>query len=269
MANNSSRVILITGASSGIGWATALRAGRTGAKLALVARRQEKLDELADKLRSEFRTDCLVIPTDLRRPEQAEECVLAAHRHFGRLDVLVNNAGVLIEEPFDMAAPGVVRDLVETNFWAVYHTTRTAVPLMEKQGEGHIINIGSVAGRRGIPYMALYCASKFALTGFTESLRLELEHKNIFLTLISPGGVETPMPYSVDRSKIPLGNATHRKGIPPEEVADAILRAVDKKPAEVFLPAYSKLAAVLTNTLPSLTDVIVRKVRLGRFFRWT
>jgi len=256
--SHSSLVVLITGASAGIGAATARALAPSGCRLALSARRKDLLDELASELKNRHGTETLTLVTDVQAPEQVRAMVEAAHRHFGRLDVLINNAGVLRMAPVLTMPVGDMDAMMETNFWPIVHAVRAAAPLMAAQGGGHIINVGSGVSRRGLPYMAVYSATKFALAGLTEGLRVELARDNIRFTTVYPGVIDTDMPRSVDRSRLPKDYPDHSSSrIPVERVAQAIATAVRTKPVEVYVPGWMRYALWFCAMCPALVDSLI------------
>ncbi|MBK8870256.1 MAG: SDR family NAD(P)-dependent oxidoreductase [Elusimicrobia bacterium] len=255
------KVTLITGASSGIGWETAKLLSARGWSLALTARRKPRLDTLANKLCRKGDECPLVIEADISQPDQARAVVEKTFAHFGRLDVLVNNAGILRMAPFMAIPVSEMRELFETNFWATIETVRAAIPFMEKQGSGHIVQVGSGVSRRGLPFMAAYAASKFALLGLTEGLRMELRPKGITMSLVLPGGTETEMPANLDRSRLPPGYPSHeRSRVSAERVARAIGKAVKWKHKEIHVPWWNRPEIWIATLFPSLAD---RLIRLG------
>jgi NAD(P)-dependent dehydrogenase (short-subunit alcohol dehydrogenase family) len=172
----------------------------------------------------------LILPADISQPDQARAVVLSTVAHFGRLDVLVNNAGILRMSPFMDMPVNEMREIFETNFWATIETVRAAIPVMEKQGGGHIVQVGSGVSRRGLPFMAAYAASKFALLGLTEGLRMELAPKGITMSLVLPGGTETEMPANLDRSRLPPTYPSHeRSRVSAHRAARAVVKAVENK----------------------------------------
>jgi short-subunit dehydrogenase len=259
-AELTSQVVLITGASAGIGAATARELARVGCRLALVARRKERLEELAQELRAHYGSDVFVQMTDMREPAQVGVMVKAVAGRFGRLDVLINNAGVLRMAPLLAMPLEEMEEQMETNFWAVIHAIRAATPIMTGQGGGHIINVASGASRRGLPYMAVYTATKWALAGLTESLRIELSTENIRFTTVYPGVIDTEMPRNVDRSRLPANHPDHsRSRLPVERVAKAILRAVRERPVEVYVPWWLRCASWACAICPGLVDRSIRR----------
>jgi short-subunit dehydrogenase len=252
-------VVLITGASSGIGKALAETLAAEGHRLALAARRQERLETLKEDLRRRFNTDVLTIPTDLRDPAKVADMIKKTADHFGRLDVLVNNAGVLHMGPLTTMPLDKMTDLFDTNVWPLIHAIRAAVPVMEKQGGGHIVNVGSGVGRHALPFMAAYSATKFALTGLTEALRVELAPTRITFTTIYPGGVDTDMPRLLDRSALPPGYPGGVGGrADPQAVARAIARGIRRKSKEVYTPRWVRAGAWISALFPALGDALLK-----------
>lgn len=253
------KTILITGASSGIGRAAALALAREGALLALAARRVALLENLAREIQGRYGQSPLVLPTDVSRPSDIASMVKKAYDHFGRLDVLINNAGVLFMEPFLTMPAEAMEKIMGTNFWSIVHAVRAAAPYMTRQGGGHIVNVGSGVSRRGLPYMAAYTATKFALAGLTESLRVELGPQNIRFTTVYPGGVDTEMPNNLDRSKLPVGYRDHsRSRISAERAARAVVKAVRKQPLEVYVPWWVRQTAWISVFFPRLADFLIK-----------
>jgi short-subunit dehydrogenase len=259
MDNNTAKVAVVTGASSGIGREAAKILSSRGWRLALTARRKDRLDSLADEIVKAGGPSPLILPADISKPDEARAMVLSAAAHFGRLDVLVNNAGVLRMSPF-MAMPVIeMREIFETNFWATIETVRAAVPIMEKQNGGHIVQVGSGVSRRGLPFMGAYAASKFALLGLTESLRLELAPKGITLSLVLPGGTDTEMPNTLDRSRLPPEYPQERSRVSAQRAAQAVVKAVEKKSTEIYVPWWIRPGTWLSATFPSLADRLIRR----------
>ncbi|MDE2323557.1 MAG: SDR family NAD(P)-dependent oxidoreductase [Betaproteobacteria bacterium] len=186
------RVALVTGASSGIGEATALLLAQAGARIAICARRADRLEALAAKLRA-LATDVLVLPADLADLQAAQQMVRNAETHFGRLDLLVNNAGVMYLEPIDTADLARWQHMTQLNVLSLIATCQAALPGMRARRDGHIINIASTAGRQANPNAGGYSATKWGVVGFSESLRREAYKDNIRVTVIEPGVVETEL----------------------------------------------------------------------------
>lgn len=187
----SETVAVVTGASSGIGRATALALAAGGVRLALLARREAALAEAASDARAAGSAEVIEIPCDIRDEKSVEAAFDKVLSHFGRLDILINSAGLSLNGEVDGYSLDDWRTVIETNLTGTFLTCRAAVPAMKRQGTGQIINVSSGAGRNGIRQMAAYCASKFGVVGFTESLGHEVRSHNIRISVILPGSVAT------------------------------------------------------------------------------
>ena len=187
------QVVAVTGASSGIGEATALACSQAGATVALGARRGERIEALAERIAGDGGR-ALAIKTDVAREEQARAFVERAHAELGRLDVLVNNAGVMLLGPITGAPTEEWRRMIDVNVFGVLYCTHAALPLMAAQGSGHIINVSSVAGRVARAGSGVYNLTKFGVGAFSESLRQEAVAMGVRVTLIEPGAVATELP---------------------------------------------------------------------------
>jgi NADP-dependent 3-hydroxy acid dehydrogenase YdfG len=186
------RIALVTGASSGIGEATALALAEAGAKVAIAARRRDRLDALAAKLAA-LGAEPTVLAADLSSEDEAKRIVVETEAHYGRLDILVNNAGVMYLEPVEEADLGRWRRMLELNVLSLIASTQAALPGMRRRRDGHIVNISSTAGRVANPNAAAYSATKFGVVAFSEALRREVYQHNIRVTVIEPGVVETEL----------------------------------------------------------------------------
>lgn len=229
----SDSVALVTGASSGIGNATAKALAAEGASVALAARREDELEELADHIETEG-GDALVVPTDVTDETQVEEMIETTHEEFGRLDILVNNAGVMLLERVEDASSENFRQMVEVNLLGLMNATHAALPIMQEQGEGHIVNLSSVAGRKAMAGGSAYNATKFGVNGFTEALRQEVTGESMIrTTLIEPGYVDTELQEHIpddemqDQTKEMLESLDALTG---EDIARSITYAVTQPP---------------------------------------
>ena len=257
------QVIVITGASSGIGLATAEMAAKRGAKVVLAARSQHELNEAASRIKSSGGRATAVV-ADVTDPMQVEGIAQAALREFGRIDTWVNNAGIgmygrLTDQPLEEK-----RKLFETDFWSVVNGCRTALPHLRTHG-GVIINIGSEVSDRATPRLGMYSAAKHAVKGYTDALRMELEHDNVpvWVTLVKPGPIDTPFPqhapnYMANEPKLP------GTGYPPEEVAHAILKCAEKPVREVVVGGVPRLQLMMASMAPRLTDLVMEKQMWGQ-----
>ena len=188
----SGRVIAITGATSGIGEATAVMAARAGAAVALAGRRADRLQEIAARIEGEGGR-ALAVPTDVANEDSARAFVQQSYEHLGRLDALVNNAGVMLLGAVTNADVNEWRQMIEVNCLGLLYCTHAALPVMGEQGGGHIVNIASVAGRRAFLGSGVYNMTKWGVVGFSEALRQEALHSGIRVTVIEPGFVDTEL----------------------------------------------------------------------------
>ena len=187
MSELQGRVVAITGASSGIGEATALACARAGASVALAARRTERIEALADRI-GQAGGEALAVTADVGEEHEANAFVTRTHERFGRLDALVNNAGVMLLGPIEGAPTEEWRRMIHVNVLGVLYCTHSALPLMHAQGGGDIVNVSSVGGRVLGRYSGVYSLTKFGIGAFSEALRQENVDTGIRVTLIEPGG---------------------------------------------------------------------------------
>jgi short-subunit dehydrogenase len=252
--------ILITGASQGIGRALALAAARKGARLILVARKQELLNELGDELKR-MQAVYELVSADVTQSADRERMLKSAVDRFGGLDILVNNAGVGATGHFCEANEDRLRQIFEVNFFALAETTRAAIPLLQDGKTPMIVNIGSVVGKRGLPARSEYSASKFAVQGFTEALRAEMARFDIDVLIVNPGLTATNFPKNMIEHRA-LVSLDHRRTMTPEQVAALTLRAMEQGKSEIVLTFTGKLVALLNRFFPRLVDYFAaRRVR--------
>jgi NADP-dependent 3-hydroxy acid dehydrogenase YdfG len=227
----SNQVVAITGASSGIGEATALACAKAGAAVALAARRIERIEQLAERIVADGGR-ALAVQTDVGEEDQARAFVKRAHSELGRLDVLVNNAGVMLLGPIENAPTEEWRSMIHANVFGVLYCTHAALPLMREQGSGHILNISSVAGRVARAGSGVYNLTKHGVGAFSESLRQEAVPMNVRVTLIEPGAVATELPTH-NRPEVLEQMAKRFEGVTPlaaEDIAGAVLYAIGQPP---------------------------------------
>jgi NADP-dependent 3-hydroxy acid dehydrogenase YdfG len=194
-------VAIVTGASSGIGEATAEALAEAGAHVVLAARRVDELEAVADRIETAG-GDALVVPTDVTVEADIDDLVAATTEAYGRIDVLVNNAGVMLVEPLERADRSNFRQMVEVNLLGLMNLTHAVLPVMQEQGSGHVVNVSSVAGRFASENFSGYNATKFGVNGFTEALREEVTTEGIRTTVIEPGAVETELPTHITDERI-------------------------------------------------------------------
>jgi NADP-dependent 3-hydroxy acid dehydrogenase YdfG len=227
----SGQVVAITGASSGIGEATALACARAGAAVALAARRIDRIEALAERIALDGGR-VLAVQTDVGEESQAQTFVQRAHSELGRLDVLVNNAGVMLLGPIENASTEEWRRMIHANVFGVLYCTHAALPLMHAQGSGHILNVSSVAGRVARAGSGVYNLTKFGVGAFSESLRQEAVALGVRVTLVEPGAVATELP-SHNRPEVLEQMAKRFAGVTPlaaEDIANAVLYAIGQPP---------------------------------------
>jgi NAD(P)-dependent dehydrogenase (short-subunit alcohol dehydrogenase family) len=189
------RVVLITGGSRGLGLLMAREFGRLGARVILAARDEAELQRAQYDLRSQD-ISATILVADIATESQAQRVVADAVDRHGRLDVLVNNAGVIMVGPVDHMTVADFEEAMATHFWGPLHTMFAAIPHMRRNRGGRIVNISSIGGRIGVPHLAPYCASKFALTGVSMAMRAELARDNILVTTVCPGLMRTGSPFN-------------------------------------------------------------------------
>jgi NADP-dependent 3-hydroxy acid dehydrogenase YdfG len=225
----SDQVVAVTGASSGIGQATALACARAGAAVALAARRADRIDELAGQIADDGGR-AIAIATDVGDEGQARRFVERAHAELGRLDVLVNNAGVMLLGPIEDAPTDEWREMIHANIFGVLYCTHAALPLMRAQGSGHIVNVSSVAGRFARAGSGVYNLTKFGVGAFSEALRQEVAPTGLRVTLIEPGAVSTEL-AGHNRPEVleQISKAfTGVDRLSAEDIADAILYTISR-----------------------------------------
>jgi short-subunit dehydrogenase len=252
--------VLITGASQGIGRALALDGARRGAKLTLVARSEAMLNEVAAEARR-LGAEVEVVAADITRPDDRRRMLDQAVKRFGGLDILINNAGIGTTGHFVEAAEDRLRKIMEVNFFALTETCRQAIPILKYGRRPMIVNISSVAGKRGIPARSDYSASKFAVQGFTEALRAEMVRFGIDVLAVCPGLTATNFPQNMieNKARVPMD---HLRAMTPEQVAAATYRAVERGKHEIVLTWQGKAMVWLNRLFPRLVDFLAaRKVR--------
>lgn len=225
------KVIIITGASSGIGEATAYKLSKEGHSLVLAARRKEKLIALKENLKS-YNNEVLIHQTDVTNKNEVNSLVKNTISEFGKVDVLINNAGIM---PLSFIEEGRVEDwdrMIDVNLKGLLYGINEVVPIMKEQKYGHIINVSSVAGRRVFPTAAVYCATKFGVNAITEGLRQELSAKyNIKVTAIEPGATKTELQDHIPNKEIKENFAKRMESVTfleAEDIAEAIHYAISQ-----------------------------------------
>ena len=246
--------VVITGASSGIGRATALEMARRGANVVLAARRADRLDEVAVQCRA-LGVRAVSVPADVTRPEDCRRLIEAA----GEIDVLVNNAGFAIWNAITEADPGDLRDMMDTNYFGTVHCTQAALPRMLERGRGTIVNVASIAGLMGVARMGGYCATKFAVVGFSEALRDELIGHGVKVALVCPGTTETEFFVKAEKGKMP-GASRLMPAVKPERVARAVCDAAEDGRYRRILPLLAAIYMRMKEVFPRFAHLLFRRV---------
>lgn len=249
----SGTVAIITGATSGIGRETARAFAAAGSKVVVAGRRQERLNELVKEVESKG-GQALAVTTDIADQGQVETLIAATVEKFGRVDILVNNAGVAIASRFTDMPLEDFRRLMDVNFWGAVFASRAVVPQMRKQnGGGVILNVSSIFGKRGMPFETAYCASKFALAGFSEALRAEVMSEGIDVCTIYPGAVETEI-FDAAANSTGLEMPNYVPKFPASQMAKLIVQAA-RFPQPEIIAALDAQAINIANTFaPALVD---------------
>lgn len=253
----SDQVIVITGASSGIGLVTARMAAKRGARVVLNARNEETLRLLTDEINAEGGIVCHVAG-DVGQFEDVQNIADEAIRRFGGFDTWVNNAGVSIYGPVLEQSLEDQRRLFDTNYWGVVHGSMVACAHLRTRG-GALINIGSVLSDVAIPIQGTYCATKHAVKGYTDALRLELEQEGapISVTLIKPSAIDTPYVHHA-KNLLPVEPLNPPPVYAPETVAEAILHCAENPERDLYVGGGGKVLAAAGRHAPRLTDKLLQ-----------
>jgi NAD(P)-dependent dehydrogenase (short-subunit alcohol dehydrogenase family) len=248
--------VVITGASSGIGEDVALGFARHGARVALLARRKGMLHDLAGRIDAAGGR-ALAIACDVTRRGDVDAAIEEAMRAFGRLDILVNSAGILIPSEVEKLKLTDLERMMSVNLYGAVNAIQAATPIMRRQGAGSIINIASLAGRRGISPLGGYSATKFAMVGLTEALRMELFATGIRVSLVMPGFIDTPMTTDTVMEDMELGTMPAFFKMPVRWVTWAVLAAAAFGLTEVDVPPGAAVGEKIAALFPGATDAFL------------
>jgi short-subunit dehydrogenase len=257
-------VIIITGASSGIGAATARRLARENVCLTLAARRSDRLQGVASDV-EKLGSEALIVRTDVTNRDDVHHMVQATLDRWGRIDVLLNDAGISYDEPLVDLEPDKIRNEVQVNLIALIECTQVVMPVMLKQKSGHIINVASIEGLIATPGSSVYCATKFGVFGFSDSLRRQLRGSGIHVSAFCPG--YTPSEITPRLKAIVEGrpDAPHHPGLMPTSyVADQIARLVRHPRRMVILPRSWSVLVLVAFLFPGVADVLVSNFKAKR-----
>jgi short-subunit dehydrogenase len=250
--------VIVTGASSGIGWETARLFARAGSNVVLAARNQERLQQLASELEG-YAGRALPVPTDVTDRQAVETMANRTLEEFGRLDILVNNAGLGLHALLAEGSMDNIRYLFEVNVFGALNCIQAVAPFMKQQGSGQIINVSSIAGKIAPPFEGAYAATKFALTAISDALRLELAEHGIKVITVYPGPIETAFTEQAlkeverpPRPRVASGTAAVR-------VAEVIVRAARHPQREVYVTWFERMAAGLKTASPRFIDWGLRR----------
>lgn len=252
------KIVLITGASSGIGRSTAFAAARRGAKVVLGARNTEKLSVVADECRR-LNTEALAVEVDVSNEQSCRNLIQETINHFGRIDVLINNAGISMRALFLETDLLVLRKLMDTNFWGTVYCTKYALPYL-LESKGSLVGISSIAGNKGLPARTGYSASKFAMQGFLEVLRIEHLHDGLHVLIACPGFTASNIrttALAADGSPQGESPRDEEKMMGSDEVAEHLLKAIEKRKRSLVLTLQGKLTLGLNKFFPSWVDRLV------------
>lgn len=264
MKQFSNKVIVITGASSGIGKSLALQMAAENVQLILAARRLDELKLLAAECENKGAA-CTNLYIDMASPDSISSFVETVSKRFQKIDVLINNAGISQRSQAEETSLDVDRKILEVNFFAQVHLTKSLWPLLINSAHANIVLISSVTGSFGFPQRSAYAASKHAMEGFFESWMLENKRKNIFFTTISPGRIYTNISYSAlkaDGSQHLELDEGQAKGIKPDVCAKKIIKAIVRNKRKVYVAEQEMILVLLRKYFPWLFFKLVKKLNL-------
>ena len=257
----SGKSVVITGGSRGLGFIIGRELADEGARVTLVARDEEELARAAEEIRvRQPFAEVLTVAADVRRRYDAERAIAQAFDRFGKVDVLVNNAGIIQVGPVDHMKLSDYEDAMNTHFWGPLFMTIAVLPHMRRTGEGRIVNISSVGGRIGLPHLVPYSASKFALAGLSDSLRYELARENILLTTVCPGLMRTGSPLNAtfkgnhpqEYAWFAISDSLPLATIDADRAARQIIGACRRGDAELVITVQARLAILARTVAPEL-----------------
>lgn len=261
--NFKGKVIIITGASSGIGKELSIQLAKQGARLSLAARNPEKLEKAAEQCR-QFTDYVLAVPTDVAQQEDCKNLVNQTVQAFDKLDILINNAGISMWSYFEEVSDlKVLEDIMQVNYFGSVYCTHYALPhLIERKGQ--IVGVSSLTGKTGVPTRSGYGASKHAMAGFFDTLRIELKEKGVAVTMIYPGFVATEVrerAFGADGKPLGTGNSPVKEGqiMTVEQCVRMIMPAIEKRKRELVMTLRGKLGLWVKLIAPGLVDKIALK----------
>lgn len=251
------KVVIITGASSGIGLACAKEFASKGYAVVLAARNIHKLEEIEAEIK-ETHPDVLAVPTDVTKEEDCRTLISKAVERFNRIDILINNAGISMRALFLEVDLKVIKQLMDVNFWGAVYCTKYALPYILQQ-KGSVVGVSSIAGFKGLPARTGYSASKFALQGFLDTLRVENLRNNLHVMIVAPGFTSSNIRKTAlnengqEQGESPLEESNLMSA---EEVASHILKGIQRRKRSIVLTIEGKLVILLNKVCPRLLDII-------------
>lgn len=251
------KVVWVTGASSGIGEELAYQLAQKGAILILSARRVEKLNQVRDRCRSQYNAQAVVYPLDMTNLEAIDEATSYLLSKFTHIDILINNAGFGHTQSFLDYDIKKAENMFQVNVLGLMYLSQLVGKNMREFNDGHIVNVASVAGKVATPKSAVYSASKFAVTGFTNALRMELTPHNIKVTAINPGPVDTAFFDEFDPSGEYLDNVSSVV-LTSEYVVNKTIKAIETNKREINLPKALALGSKIHAVIPAIGDFFIR-----------
>ncbi len=254
----SGKVVIITGASSGIGKALAFEFSKYNTKLVLAARNLDELNVIAKQLHEQG-IEVLPVRTDVSSESDCKNLVEQAVKQFGRVDILVNNAGISMRALFKDVDLKVIRQLMEVNFWGTVYCTKFALPYL-LESKGSVVGVSSIAGFHGLPGRSGYSASKFAINGFMETLRIENLKNNLHVMIAAPGFTATNVRFSaLTANGTPQGISPRdeKNMMTPEEVAKIIVRGIANRSRNLIMGTEGKISVLAQRVFPTIIDRIL------------
>ena len=258
------KTVLITGGSRGLGLVLARMLADEGARIAICARKDDELDRAKEDLRNRgaevFSTIC-----DVRNQNEVNRMIDEICNHYGQIDVLINNAGVIQVGPLELQTKEDFEEAMAVHFWAAYYTMSAVVPQMRERGEGKIVNISSIGGKISVPHLVPYCASKFALVGLSKGFGVELSKDNIDVTTVCPGLMRTGSPVNaffkgkneLEYAWFSIGDALPVTSVSVEYAARKIIEACRSGEAELIISPQAVLAAKANELFPEISAAIL------------
>jgi short-subunit dehydrogenase len=252
------KVVVITGASVGIGELVARKVAEKDATPVVIARTAERLSSLCEEIRNETGVSAMAFPFDVRKIDEMEGIFQSIYQKAGRIDIVVNNAGFGVFDELKDADLSIIKEMFEVNVLGLIASTKAALPYLLQQENGHIINIASQAGKLATPKSSGYSATKHAVLGFTNSLRLELADTNVSVSAVNPGPIRTRFFDIADKSGNYVKNI-EKYMLEPEFVAEKIVQLMEHPKRELNLPGWMNAGSVMYQLFPRLVEKLAAR----------